>query len=607
MPDSDAPQESPAQQRENRRERLIQSFSDRIEAFCKSHFDTYWKALEQSFQRLSDLQDATLKPGTNSVFDNLNRQRQALEEQFIGHLLESIGDFRAKRPIALLSTPDTRGRDSANAIDMMARRSERRGAEQLYTLNQRLSAVNTHRIEDSENPVAPEIFARAIDQALIAQTLPAKFHIAALKVFDNEFMPRLTEFYQQINQFLSNEGILRHIKSEAIETGEAPTPEPVQVPPLAQVDEVKVDRIDNDVIETVGIMFESILQDAALPDYAKAKLSGLHTAYIKVALIDKSFFNSVQHPARLLLNTLVDAGERFLDQDNEDNKLFQQIEHIVDRIQQEFNKDLSIFSELAFEFTHYLRHYQQRIANTENRAKNRVQGKERLQVIRDEVRQILSEKMGDSEIPRRIHKLLFDPWSNYLAYLLLRSGRDSEDWQNALQAVDSLLWLVMPKPDWNPRQEDIESQFRELVATLGKGMLHIGHSKNDVKVVVDEIRRCHKLARQGLHPDKTVQVTPPSPGKSSSAAQQAVIAKLVELEFGTWFTVHCDNPQQQRQVKLAWFNERTLRFMFVNRAGQQVNVIDAHSFADDILSGRTKLSEKQEHERLFAELIETQA
>ena len=69
-----------------------------------------------------------------------------------------------------------------------------------------------------------------------------------------------------------------------------------------------------------------------------------------------------QHPARLLLNALVAAGERWVEPEGKSKSdVFAQMKAVVKRILDDFDDDLGLFSQLAFEFNHYLRQHVRRV------------------------------------------------------------------------------------------------------------------------------------------------------------------------------------------------------------------------------------------------------
>ena len=69
-------------------------------------------------------------------------------------------------------------------------------------------------------------------------------------------------------------------------------------------------------------------------------------------------------------------------------------------------------------------------------------------------------------------------------------------------------------------------------------------------------------------------------------SRDPILQELTTLEFGTWFVFRADQPaRSQYRAKLAWYNARTLHFMFVNRLGQQTAVRLGPDLAVDIRAG----------------------
>ena len=117
----------------------------------------------------------------------------------------------------------------------------------------------------------------------------------------------------------------------------------------------QAEKIDTHIIEIVGLLFEYVLNDEKLPDSVKTLLSYLHTPFLKVAILDKEFFKHPQHPARQLLNNLVASGERWVEPNKKKNEVFLHIKNVVQKILDEFDNDIRLFSQLAFEFNRNIR------------------------------------------------------------------------------------------------------------------------------------------------------------------------------------------------------------------------------------------------------------
>jgi hypothetical protein len=94
-------------------------------------------------------------------------------------------------------------------------------------------------------------------------------------------------------------------------------------------DEKRVETVrqaDEDVINLVSMLFDFILDDDDLPMAMKALLGRLQIPLLKVAIIDKTFFNAEKHKARQLLNLLSKAGIGWNQKDQGSDALYAKIE-----------------------------------------------------------------------------------------------------------------------------------------------------------------------------------------------------------------------------------------------------------------------------------------
>ena len=361
----------------------------------------------------------------------------------------------------------------------------------------------------------------------------------------------------------------------------------------------KAENVDADVVEIVGLLFEYMLNDQQLPDSIKALLSYLHTPILKIALLDKDFFNHPAHPARQLLNSLVASGEHWGEPANKyKSEIFLQIKNVVQRLLKEFDNDIRLFSELAFDFNNYLRQHSRRIRLTEKRSMQAVKGQNTLKEIRLKVDGYLKQKIGQIHLPTTIHTLLFEPWANFLSFHLLRFGSRSEQWKQAAQVVDDILWFCQPhnvETDSHARQRIKELQ-QALPVTLQAGFDTVGYDSNQGKRLLEALQQRQKTAASSAAPSSTtlqpvsanidaVEISKPA---TAATKNDKLLMKLKQLQPGTWFEFNADSNNPQR-VKLAWSNTDTLHFMFVNRIGQQVVVKSGEQLATDMRSGEVKI------------------
>jgi hypothetical protein len=370
------------------------------------------------------------------------------------------------------------------------------------------------------------------------------------------------------------------------------------------------ERVDADVIEIVGLLFEYVLNDEQLPDSVKALLSYLHTPFLKVALLDRQFFNLAQHPARQLLNSLVAAGERWVEPEGKHrSEVFQQIRLVVQRILDEFDDDLRQLSQLNFEFNQYLLQHARRVRLAEQRAQQAARGEDRLKEVRERVEGYLRRRTADAELPEAVRTLLFEPWASYLAFNLLRFGADSDPWRQAMEVVDSMLHYLQPQP---PADDLARARLRQLHDRLEESLQHGLHT---VGYDVDQGRRLIE-ALHGAHTAALAQPRCSAPSAAAAAADieqtstatepdDPLLAELGALEFGTWFLFGADLPRrEQYPLKLAWSNRRTQRYMFVNRLGQQAAMKHGPELAAALRAGELRILQPQTLQPFFERALE---
>jgi hypothetical protein len=377
------------------------------------------------------------------------------------------------------------------------------------------------------------------------------------------------------------------------------------LPQQIQRETRSAEPVDAEVIEIVGLLFEYMLNDEQLPDSVKALLSYLHTPFLKVALLDKAFFNSPQHPARQLLNALVAAGERWVEPEGKHKSdVYQHMKVVVQRILNEYDNDVRLFSQLAFDFNHYLRQHARRVRLAEQRAQQAARGEDKLKEIRLRVERYLQQKIGGDNLPAPVRTLLFEPWANFLAFNLLRFGSNSEHWQAAAQVVDDLLAYLHP-------QGIDEQQLWKLRDTLderlGHGFQTVGYEADAGQVLLDALHQAHReraLLGTGTTQQRAADIDAPIASPAEIAADP-ILEKLSKLEFGTWFVFLADRPRkEQLQAKLAWSNSRTQHYMFVNRLGQQTAIKTGAELAADIRAGRTRIQQQQAQAPFFERALE---
>ncbi|MCW8196213.1 DUF1631 domain-containing protein [Proteobacteria bacterium 005FR1] len=378
----------------------------------------------------------------------------------------------------------------------------------------------------------------------------------------------------------------------------------------------RVDPDDMQTIDLVGMLFEYMLSDEQLPDSVKALLSYLHTPFLKIAFIDATFFEKAEHPARLLLNNLAEAGTRWVSNDGTAQyEMYDKIKETVSRVLEEFENDVRIFAELLLDFSSYVKKIARRQDLMEKRAMEKAQGEEKLREVKIRVNQEVRSRTDGKDLPSAVLLLLLQPWSDYLAFLLLRYGEKSESWKNALRAVDDIISSINTAIEVKDKSQHLE-MLDELLEVIETGFETIGYDQGKAKKLIEALVSLQKMVLQSKKPapapapvrTKLETEAAEKAGRDEELNQkitpeeQKMVENLKMIEFGTWFEF-----EGGKRLKVAWYNSKTMQYMLVDQMGKKVAMRSGLELARGMLSGKAKViagSSKPFFERALENILQ---
>ncbi|WP_312233519.1 DUF1631 domain-containing protein [Stutzerimonas nitrititolerans] len=376
-----------------------------------------------------------------------------------------------------------------------------------------------------------------------------------------------------------------------------------------------VGEVDEDVINLVSMLFEFILDDRTLPDSLKALIGRLQIPLLKVAVLDKSFFSRGSHPARRLLNEIATAAMGWGDQDEaQRDSLYQKIEQVVARLLNDFVDDPGIFSELLADFLAFTGDERRRSELLEQRTRDAEEGRAKAEMARQEVEQVLNERLLGKTLPEVVVRLLQEAWSKVLLLTCLKHGTQSEQWDAALATMDDLIWSVAPHDDPESR-ERLLKLVPSLLKALREGLVSAAFDPFSTGEFFTQLEALHVQALQQFDqpsaqpapvavPPSSAAITDgrfePSPSKPASEPPAPAMIEVVEeimllapgesreqepeinladndealtqvdnLRVGSWVEFQEDEEHKLR-CKLAAIIKPTGKYIFVNRTGMKV-------------------------------------
>ncbi len=264
--------------------------------------------------------------------------------------------------------------------------------------------------------------------------------------------------------------------------------------------------LDALTIDIVAMLFDYVFAEKHLPEVIKALLARLQIPVLKVALLDRSFFSLKSHPARRLLDTLAVVALECDENIERDDPLYLQIETVVDRVQNGFETDITLFSEQVAELEAYIaRREQEDVALIEQSA-SLVHERERNEIARLVAESAINERLESKILPAPVVVMLKGRWVDVLKQAHLACGEDGEEWKRACSTVEELVWSVEPKNTADDRRS-LVLLLPTLLKRLQDGMRIAGMEQPERAKFFSALIDCHASAVKAGLCDETIAVS----------------------------------------------------------------------------------------------------
>ena len=249
---------------------------------------------------------------------------------------------------------------------------------------------------------------------------------------------------------------------------------------------------NEDVINLVSLLFEFILDDYNLPATIQALLARLQIPILKVALIDPSFFDNHDHPARKLLNELARECIGLSEADLlEQDDLYEQVSNIVHRILVERPIEIIFFQKLYDEFKVYTGQKNHRTNILEKRTLEKVYGQVKSRQVKDLIKEVLKGRLGDKNLPIVVSNILLDSWSRVLFTAYLSNGVQSPEWEKSLGFVDNLIFSVQINLNDKAAYKNRLKLLPDLINDLYEGLESVGINSFEISSQLLELEKAH--------------------------------------------------------------------------------------------------------------------
>jgi len=258
---------------------------------------------------------------------------------------------------------------------------------------------------------------------------------------------------------------------------------------IKQENQHQVNTNDGQTIDVVSMLFDFFFDDEALPDPIKVLIGRLQIPMLKVAIIDKDFFNQKKHPARKLLDSISRASLGWSEGHADEQPLIDKTEEIVNFLISEFDEDISVFEEAYINFENFLTDQEQEIEKVEHEIHQQEQNRDlQIQEAQDAAAALVHKLINNREVSFEVIDFLETTWTSVLFNAYLSLGESSNHWRNLKRISTTFVWTLIPKFTEEERVKIIKT-IPALLRALSKGM-------DLVKIHIDVQNRIFQLLAQ---------------------------------------------------------------------------------------------------------------
>ena len=361
----------------------------------------------------------------------------------------------------------------------------------------------------------------------------------------------------------------------------------------------------SDTLDLVGMLFDHIMKDVRPNSPAATLLSKLQVPLLRVALDDKGFFTRKQHPARQMLNTIAESGAYWTSDDEADRGVVQKMQMLVDRVSQEFTGDLTLFDALLGDLSTHMQTQARKAEVAERRHVEAARGKEKLELARVHAAEAIDTRLAGKRVPKFLHTLLAQAWSDVLALSLLRGGDDSDSYRHQLKIADRLIESAAGRGSTGTALIG-PAEAQSLKAEIEDALAQVGYHANDAQAISARLlaagseeadddpasrtelaMRLKSRTRLGQQTDNTHVVGENAP--PLLPPEQACYEQIRHLPFGTWFEFVSNQQGDIVRRRLSWYSTVTGHCLFVNHRGQRVGEYSLVWLAREMCRGNVRV------------------
>ena len=278
-------------------------------------------------------------------------------------------------------------------------------------------------------------------------------------------------------------------------------------------------------IELVAVMFDYVVDDARMPEAAKALMWRLQQPAATLAALDPGYLGEDRRSLRRLIESVSAISVAYADEVTPGSELYKRLETVVravevvsyalqarstvlsEQVKREYHRAAKAVAALVARISNERESLDAVPGRRNRRDFSRRPSVEQEQVVTHRLQQQLTDRLANRTVPASVRDFLLSVWLRHMRTAALRDGEDSPQFRVAVQVVDDLLWSLDDSGP-EPSRRQLASRIPPLIRPLTQGVSDIGARPEEFQPFLDEIflihlRKMQKVPRVGGFDEST--------------------------------------------------------------------------------------------------------
>lgn len=354
-------------------------------------------------------------------------------------------------------------------------------------------------------------------------------------------------------------------------------------------------------LNLITLIFQQIQNNKLIALPIKKALSGLQLTYIKYAFSHETLLTHYEHPARLLLKTIIHSSEKWEPSRDENAEFLKQLKTFINVIISHGLHTADYCSQQIKSFNKLTSDCQAFIVPLPPKS-NSVEGRNKIITAMKTIDTLLDHKTEEFNTPKYIEKILRTPWKNLLTLLLVRYSNSSNKYLRMINFIDDLFAVLTP----NISKTLLENKISTVCLTFEKGLKLIAYQQADINLQSRKLKRFILEYQKKISNKKNTSIDNNEitkvhssislfnkSNKPKTETRTVNINNFLKdlnntdkllvrpISYGTWVKFKHLNGKTI-QAQLSWINPKNGRYLFVNKKGLKITDKSAQQIANGI-------------------------